>query len=76
MSDTSAIRPLIPDRQATQAATLEGFAVAASGPGVALRSLSAHLEKLAVEGRARAAADCSVWKRSTASARFRVRPSK
>ena len=40
MSDSSAIRPLVPERQApTQAATLDGFAVAASGPGVALRSL-------------------------------------
>lgn len=40
MSDSSTIRPLVPERQApTQAATLDGFAVAASGPGVALRSL-------------------------------------
>ena len=39
MSDTSAIRPPFPERQPTQAATLDGFAAAASGPGVALRSL-------------------------------------
>ena len=50
MSDTSAIRPLLPDRQPTQAATLDGFAVAASGPGVALRSLE-PLTELKVQTR-------------------------
>ena len=40
MSDTSAIRPLVRARPVpTQAATLDGFAMAASGPGIALRSL-------------------------------------
>ncbi len=40
MSDSSAIRPLVPERRRpAQAATLDGFAAAASGPGVALRSL-------------------------------------
>ena len=39
MSDTSAIRPLLPERQPTQAATLDRFAAAAGGPGVAVRSL-------------------------------------
>ena len=50
MSDTSAIRPLHPDRQPTQAATLDGFAAAASGPGVALRSLK-PLTQLRVQTR-------------------------
>ena len=50
MSDTSAIRPLVPNRQPAQAATLDGFAVAASGPGVALRSLE-PLTELRVQTR-------------------------
>lgn len=50
MSDTSAIRPLHPDRQPTPAATLDGFTVAASGPGVALRSLE-PLTELRVQTR-------------------------
>jgi hypothetical protein len=38
MSDSSVIRPILPHRTPpTEAATLDGFAIAASGPGVALR---------------------------------------
>jgi len=51
MSDTSAIRPLVRDRSVpTQAATLDGFAAASSGPGVALRQLE-PLTELLVETR-------------------------
>ena len=40
MSDSSTIRPLARERPVpTPAATLDGFAAAASGPGLALRSL-------------------------------------
>ena len=40
MSDSSVIRPLVRERPApTQAATLDGFTVATSGTGLALRQL-------------------------------------
>ena len=51
MSDTRAIRPLVRDRNVpTQAATLDGFAVATSGPGLALRQLE-PLTELMVQTR-------------------------
>jgi hypothetical protein len=51
MSDSSVIRPVIRDRTVpTQAATLDGFAAATSGPGVALRQLE-PLTELMVETR-------------------------
>ncbi|HVG69542.1 MAG TPA: hypothetical protein VM819_01490 [Vicinamibacterales bacterium] len=51
MSDTSAIRPLVRDRPVpAQAATLDGFALAASGPGVALGTLE-PLTELKVQTR-------------------------
>lgn len=47
MSDTSAIRPFVRDRTVpTQAATLDAFAVATSGPGIALRQLEPLTELL------------------------------
>jgi hypothetical protein len=47
MSDSSVIRPLVPERQVpTHAATLDGFAVATSGPGIALRQLEPLTELL------------------------------
>lgn len=40
MSDSSVIRPLVRERSTTtRSATLDGFAQAASGPGVSLRQL-------------------------------------
>ena len=51
MSDSSVIRPLSPERPGpTQAATLDGFAMATNGPGVALRQLE-PLTELMVETR-------------------------
>lgn len=51
MSDTSAIRPVVRERHVpAPAATLDGFAAAASGPGVALRSLE-PLTELKVQTR-------------------------
>lgn len=51
VSDSSVIRPIFRDRTApTQAATLDGFALATSGPGVALRQLD-PLTELTVETR-------------------------
>ena len=51
MSDSSVIRPLIPERHPpTQAATLDGFAAATSGPGVVLRQLE-PLTELMVQTR-------------------------
>jgi|SRR5687768_14165502 hypothetical protein len=51
MSNTSTIRPLVRERQVpTAAATLDGFAAAASGPGLALRSLE-PLTELRVQTR-------------------------
>jgi len=51
MSDSSVIRPLVRERQVpTQAATLDGFAVATSGPGIALRQLE-PLTQLLVQTR-------------------------
>ena len=51
MSDTSAIRPLVRERTVpTQVATLDGFAVATSGPGVVLRQLE-PLTELVVQTR-------------------------
>jgi hypothetical protein len=51
MSDSSVIRPMIPDRKPpTEAATLDGFAIAASGPGVWLQQLD-PLTELMVETR-------------------------
>jgi hypothetical protein len=41
-SDSSVIRPLVDRTVTTEAATLDGFAAATNGPGVALR----HLEPL------------------------------
>ena len=46
MSDSSAIRPLIDRPAPTHAATLDGFAAATSGPGVALRQLEPLTELL------------------------------
>ena len=47
MSDTSAIRPFVRDRTVpTQASTLDAFAVATSGPGIALRQLEPLTELL------------------------------
>ena len=46
MSDSSAIRQLIDRRAPTHAATLDGFAAATSGPGVALRQLEPLTELL------------------------------
>jgi hypothetical protein len=51
MSDSSVIRPLHREQPApTQAATLDGFAVATSGPGVALRQIE-PLTELMVQTR-------------------------
>jgi len=51
MSDSSVIRPLVPERHPpTHAATLDGFAEATSGPGVALRQLE-PLTELMVQTR-------------------------
>jgi hypothetical protein len=51
MSDSSVIRPLNRDRAIpTQAATLDGFAMATNGPGVALRQLE-PLTELMVQTR-------------------------
>jgi len=51
MSDSSVIRPLIPERHPpTQAATLDGFAAATNGPGVVLRQLE-PLTELMVQTR-------------------------
>ena len=51
MSDSSVIRPLVRERSVpTQAATLDGFTVAASGPGLALRQLE-PLTELMVQTR-------------------------
>jgi hypothetical protein len=51
MSDSSVIRPILPQRTPpTEAATLDGFAIVASGPGVALRQLD-PLTELMVETR-------------------------
>lgn len=51
MSDSSVIRPLVPERHPpTQAATLDGFAAATNGPGVVLRQLE-PLTELMVQTR-------------------------
>ena len=51
MSDSSVIRPLVRERPVpTQAATLDGFTVATSGPGLALRQLE-PLTELVVQTR-------------------------
>ena len=51
MSDSSVIRPLVRERPVpTHAATLDGFAVATSGPGLALRQLE-PLTELMVQTR-------------------------
>lgn len=50
MSDSSVIRPLVDRTVATEAATLDGFAAATSGPGVSLRQLE-PLTELTVQTR-------------------------
>ena len=49
-SDSSVIRPLVDRTVPTEAATLDGFAAATSGPGVALRQLE-PLTELMVQTR-------------------------
>lgn len=49
-SDSSVIRPLLDRTVPTEAATLDGFAAATSGPGVALRQLE-PLTELTVQTR-------------------------
>lgn len=50
MSDSSVIRPLVDRAVPTEAATLDGFAAATSGPGVSLRLLE-PLTELTVQTR-------------------------
>jgi hypothetical protein len=50
MSDSSVIRPLVDRTVPTEAATLDGFAAATSGPGVSLRQLE-PLTELTVQTR-------------------------